>query len=392
MPVGVELRLYDGASVQTSLTGIQAMWWDVTEPKDGSKPVGKSDAVTTDASGDIFLDLSNVTGLTVGDYGFLMLYRLDGTDHEDSLVFAGKIQTSTITSGVDMYYYDSGWTRPAGWLSLGTPLISTDEKLVGLCKVANHGSNFIAFTCDGAYTVDWGDGGSPVDYATGVTAEKNFAYSDYAGSEVTHPNGESYRQALVTITPQGGSSLTSIDLNVKHSQSGLGNDTATPWLDISLSGPNLTSLTIGKSGDVVRHLSLEQCSIVNSGSITDFTYMFYACYSLQSIPLLDTSAGTDFTYMFYACYSLQSIPLLDTSAGTNFSSMFNACYSLQIGAMSGTKETVSYANCKLGPDELDAIYTNLATVTAKTITVTGNWGVSGDDPSIATAKGWTVTG
>ena len=70
MPVGVELRLYDGASVQTSLTGIQAMWWDVTEPKDGSKPVGKSDAVTTDASGDIFLDLSNVTGLTVGDYGF----------------------------------------------------------------------------------------------------------------------------------------------------------------------------------------------------------------------------------------------------------------------------------------------------------------------------------
>jgi len=26
------------------------------------------------------------------------------------------------------------------------------------------------------------------------------------------------------------------------------------------------------------------------------------------------------------------------------------------------------------------------------ITVTGNYGVSGDDPTIATAKGWTVTG
>ena len=42
---------------------------------------------------------------------------------------------------------------------------------------------------------------------------------------------------------------------------------------------------------------------------------------------------------------------------------------------------------------LDAIYTNLASgVTAQTITVTGNWGVATDTPSIATAKGWTVTG
>jgi len=70
--------------------------------------------------------------------------------------------------------------------------------------------------------------------------------------------------------------------------------------------------------------------------------------------------------------------------------MFYYCYSLQIGACLGTEITVSYINCNLGPEALDDIYTNLATATA-TITVTGNWGVSGDDPSIATAKGWTVT-
>jgi hypothetical protein len=29
---------------------------------------------------------------------------------------------------------------------------------------------------------------------------------------------------------------------------------------------------------------------------------------------------------------------------------------------------------------------------ARTITVTGNYGTASDTPSIATAKGWTVTG
>ncbi len=60
--------------------------------------------------------------------------------------------------------------------------------------------------------------------------------------------------------------------------------------------------------------------------------------------------------------------------------------------MNGTKESISYASCRLSAEALNDIYTGLATVTAKTITVTGNYGVTGDDPTIATAKGWTVTG
>ena len=42
--------------------------------------------------------------------------------------------------------------------------------------------------------------------------------------------------------------------------------------------------------------------------------------------------------------------------------------------------------------KLNEIYSNLETVTGKTITVTGNYGTASDNPSIATAKGWTVTG
>jgi hypothetical protein len=47
----------------------------------------------------------------------------------------------------------------------------------------------------------------------------------------------------------------------------------------------------------------------------------------------------------------------------------------------------------LAAAELNTIYTNLGTaVGSQTITVTGNWGTTGDDTTIATNKGWTVSG
>lgn len=60
--------------------------------------------------------------------------------------------------------------------------------------------------------------------------------------------------------------------------------------------------------------------------------------------------------------------------------------------MTGCGYSISYAGCALSAAALNEIYTNLGTVTGQTITVTGNYGISGDDPTIATAKGWTVTG
>lgn len=179
MPLGVELRLYDDAgSAQASLTGIQACWWDVEELFDiDSTPIGKSNAVTTDADGDITLDLSNVSGLTVGDYGYLVLYKLDATDYRDSLIFAGKVQTSTITSGVDMYYYDSGWTRPASWPSMTAPTTS-DQKFVGLHAVYEENANFVALSAEGAYVINWGDGTGDQNKATGVTAETNISWAN----------------------------------------------------------------------------------------------------------------------------------------------------------------------------------------------------------------------
>ena len=324
-----------------------------------------------------------------------------------------------------------------------------------------------------------------------------------------------YKQAVIVITPQAANNLTSINLNVKHNQSGL-NQYASGWLDIAVEGANITTLTVSTSGTRnVEHRLLEKFSLTGNNGITslagafyncrqfsslsalsaascmnfssmfsgcvslgsvplfntasgtnfsnmfincysldsipllntalgtnfssmfngcvslvsaplfntsagtNFSSMFSNCYSLDSVPLFNTSAGTDFSSMFSGCYSLPSIPLLNTALGTHFASMFNSCSSLSwlpainVGAAtssssytsmfascyslekidaSGFKYTFSVSSCKLSAAALDALYTNLATVSGQTITVSSNWGTTSDTPSIATNKGWTVTG
>lgn len=117
------------------------------------------------------------------------------------------------------------------------------------------------------------------------------------------------------------------------------------------------------------------------------------CKNLRTIPLLNTGLVVGFSDMFSGCVALETVPALNVTTGGFFSTMFNGCVSLSSAPLSGTKANISYASCSLGPVALDAIYTNLASgVSAKSVTVTGNWGIASDTPSIATVKGWTVTG
>jgi hypothetical protein len=159
-------------------------------------------------------------------------------------------------------------------------------------------------------------------------------------------------------------------------------------------------------------------------AVTNMTSMFQNCSSLRTIPALPGSvaAVTNMSNMFNSCLSLRTIPGFPGSvaAVTNITNMFNSCHSLQaIPAMSmsgvsssggatafvsslpqlaripvtGMRFSFSVASCKLSAAALNEIFTGLPTVTGQTITVTGNYGVSqsGYNPTIATAKGWTVT-
>ena len=73
--------------------------------------------------------------------------------------------------------------------------------------------------------------------------------------------------------------------------------------------------------------------------------------------------------------------------------MFGGCPSLQSVVLTGLTRGVSVASASLSSTALDALYTSLGTAAgSQTITVSGNYGTTGDDPSIATSKGWTVSG
>ena len=74
--------------------------------------------------------------------------------------------------------------------------------------------------------------------------------------------------------------------------------------------------------------NLQTIPLLNTSNVTNMSYMFYNCSNLQTIPLLNTSNVTDMTYMFGYCSNLQTIPQLDTSKAKTMSAMFSFCTSL----------------------------------------------------------------
>lgn len=160
----------------------------------------------------------------------------------------------------------------------------------------------------------------------------------------------------------------------------------------------------------------------NVSNVTLFSYAFQACRSIGNINVANwnTAAATAINNMFEACSSLTdltttnwTLPLCTNATGflnncnnlrevgpLNFSAVTtitgatfaNNCNSLTRCNISGIKVSVNFSNCLLSSAELDALYTSLAIVVGQTITVTGNYGTTGDNPAIATGKGWTVVG
>jgi surface protein len=137
--------------------------------------------------------------------------------------------------------------------------------------------------------------------------------------------------------------------------------------------------------------ALQSVPLFNTASVTNMSNMFVACYALQSVPLFNTASVTNMSQMFAVCYALQSVPLFNTASVTNMDYMFLNCYALASVLMAPIKVSISFAKCSLSASDLNAIFGNLATVSGKTITITGNYGAATCDTTIATGKGWTVT-
>jgi hypothetical protein len=237
------------------------------------------------------------------------------------------------------------WVRPSDWPALPA-VADTDEVFYGLHAVFDHGSNFTTIRCTGAFTVDWGDGSSPVNVASNTTTEYNYSYAAAGLGAVT---SRGYKTAIVTVTPQAGQTLSAIDLSLKHTQSGLVNGHSSQWLDMRLAMNNVGTVTTFNPNWL--HRLLERFEWVGGSSVqTSFVNFLNGCASLQSVPLFNTAAGTNFQSFLNGCASLQSVPLFDTAAGTTFSSFLNGCASLQsvplFNTAAGTNFTSFLNGCR----------------------------------------------
>jgi hypothetical protein len=277
-----------------------------------------------------------------------------------------------------------------------------EERIIGLVAVEDTDLEVLAILCEGAYTVDWGDGSAPEDVASGAQAEHTYVYADIA----TDPLSYGYKTVIVTVTPQAGSNLTLAKLNEAHSLISGSFGPINKWLDLDISVPFCAGWA-GYDLDVSYLTWMEHCIIrehalismaylfdgcttlmsielPDNADVEDTSFMFASCYRLPSIPLFGTPNVTDATWMFQNCFSLLCVPELDTSNVTLMSGVFEWCMSLECAPKFNTSKVTRmagmFSNC----------YSLLCVPPYETSKVTSFWGTFslctrlGDVPNLDT--------
>jgi spore maturation protein SpmB len=224
------------------------------------------------------------------------------------------------------------WDRPPSWLPM--PNITGVEDLIAILYPVDDAS-FNTITTPaitGNYIVDWGDG-NVENFASGTSATHSYVFANMPQGSQT-PLG--YRQALVTITPQAGNSLTSMEafqsqscldfvasgtnllinsintnprlehmkLLCKVSGTTAGN-TAVVLIELA---PNVFSTKATLASQFSTNYSMVYVDYFDTGSISNFSNTFNNCSSLKSLPNINFNNATDMRNCFSGCRSLQSLP------------------------------------------------------------------------------------
>lgn len=181
--------------------------------------------------------------------------------------------------------------------------------------------------------------------------------------------------------------------------------------------------------------NLKTAPVMDTTNVTNMTYMFYYCSVLTNVPQYNTSNVTDMSNMFYNCKALTTIPPLDTSKVTTMRQMFYYCDALTTippldcssistknyypiygySNMPNIKNVGGFTNMKMSWDDTYGlakcpnltyescinILNGLYDFTGNGKTPTSSQGklkvhanfltTVGDEISIGTSKGWTIT-
>ena len=225
------------------------------------------------------------------------------------------------------------WIRNPRWLDMPT-IASNESRFTALVGISSEFKNQFVFhfnTTGGDYTVDWGDGNTDT-YGDNAEAEHTYNYSDLnANTEFTHSkDGKTYRQALISVTPQAGQGFTTFDLVEDPPNNAHPYANPRMYLDIVFGSPSLTSISSISSSGGNFCKDVEHVKIVSfSDSLTSFNNVFFQMYCLRSIEVdRSTSNVTSWSSTFHSCFSLEEIPELDFSGAQILNSTFSSCTKL----------------------------------------------------------------
>jgi hypothetical protein len=351
-----------------------------------------------------------------------------------------------------------GYVRPSDWLDL-PEVQAGDQTLVALVAVYPHESNHLSFVVSGDYTVDWGDGvienfsagqqanknyvwsSLPANDTTRGYRQAILMITPQSGQTLTslnfnvrHPAAtqNAYSIKLLDVVV-AGANINNLVLSGNNIRAGIlesfrfpGDNLITNFSSFLASCPSLRSmpaLNVSNGTNFVSFLqgcsSLRSLPALNVSNGTSFSSFLANCPSLQYLPPLNVSNGTVFNGFLQGCSSLRSLPALNVSNGTNFNGFLANCPSLQylpplnvsnstsfvsflqgcfsVGSvvLAGLRETCDLSNKQFSRNAIIAIFNGLATVSAKTINISSNYGAADltqTDRDIAINKGWTIIG
>jgi hypothetical protein len=120
--------------------------------------------------------------------------------------------------------------------------------------------------------------------------------------------------------------------------------------------------------------------------------LFKTVGRVKAIYITGSNNVTNWNEAFSGCRELTKLEADMSYTGATFTSTFVNCDALNVVDIPGISNNVDFSSCHgMTKEVLDGIFESLATVTGKTIDVSGTVGASTCDTSIATDKGWTVT-
>lgn len=137
----------------------------------------------------------------------------------------------------------------------------------------------------------------------------------------------------------------------------------------------------------------EQPRMINMENLTTLEACFRNNVKLPAVSLDSTPKCSNIAQIVMGCASLTRFNMEDASGVTSATDSFASCPNLASITLNGiSRVNFSVANTKLDAAGLNALFNSLGTTTGRTIAITGCPGAGTCDRTIATAKGWTVSG